>query len=105
MKGIKSYFLDMISDTSGHVNSKIVFGILSFFVAVILAFLKYDIAYVIAFLSFSAGSFGFSCFDNKSAFQFKNNSTITETKTTTKNTDTKIDVAEISKNINRKKKK
>lgn len=97
---------DMVTDIGGHINSKIVFGILSFIVATILAFLKYDIAYVIAFLSFSAGSFGFSCFDNKSAFQFKNTSTETKTETinTTKNTDTKIDVAEIVQNIKRKKK-
>ena len=101
MKNIKIYFIDMISDTSGHINSKIVIGIVSFVVAVILAFLRYEIAYVISFLSFSAGAFGFSCFDNKSAFQFKT----TETITTTKNTDTKIDMAEIANSIKGKKKK
>lgn len=104
MKGIKSYFLDMISDTSNHINSKIVMGIISFIIAVILAFLKYDISYVIAFLSFSAGCFGFSCFDNKSAFQFKNTSTETKTETinTTKNTDTKIDVSEIVEKVRKR---
>lgn len=102
MKGIKSYFLDMISDTSNHINSKIVMGIISFIIAVILAFLKYDISYVIAFLSFSAGCFGFSCFDNKSAFQFKNTETKTETITTTKDTDIKVDAAEIVGKISNK---
>lgn len=97
---MKHFFIDMVSDTSGHINSKIVFGILSFFVAVILAFFKYDIAYVIAFLSFSAGSFGFSCFDNKSAFQFKNTETKTDTTTTTK--DIKVDAAEIVGKISNK---
>ena len=95
----------MVTDVGGHINSKIVFGILSFFVATILAFCNYDIAYVIAFLSFSAGSFGFSCFDNKSAFQFKNTSTETKTETinTTKNTDTKIDVSEIVEKVRKRK--
>ena len=98
-KSIKLFFLDMVKDTSGHVNSKIVMGIISFIIAVILAFLKYDIQYPIIFLSFSAGCLGFSCFDNKSAFQFKNNETKTETITTTKDTDVKIDAAEITNNI------
>ena len=94
-KSIKLFFLDMVKDTSGHINSKIVMGIISFIIAVILAFLKYDIQYPIIFLSFSAGCLGFSCFDNKSAFQFKNNETKTETITTTKDTDIKVDAAEI----------
>ena len=101
-KSIKLFFSDMVRDTSGHINSKIVFGILSFFVAVVLAFLKYDIAYVIAFLSFSAGSFGFSCFDNKSAFQFKNTETKTTTETITKDTNVKVDVAEITEKVTNK---
>lgn len=95
MKKIKSYFIDMISDTSGHINSKIVMGIISFIIAVILAFLKYDTQYPIMFLSFSAGCLGFSCFDNKSAFQFKNVETKTTTETITKDTDIKVDAAEI----------
>lgn len=102
---MKKYIIDMISDSSGHINSKIVMGIISFIVASILAFVGADNIYVGMFLTYSAGSFGFSCFDNKSAFQFKNTETKTETITTTKNIDTKIDVAEIAKNINRKKKK
>lgn len=85
----------MVKDTSGHVNSKIFMGILSFIVAVVLAFLKYDIQYPIAFLAFSSGCFGFSCFDNKSAFQFKNSETKTTTETITKDTDIKVDAAEI----------
>lgn len=94
-KSIKLFFSDMVKDTSGHINSKIFMGIISFIIAVVLAFLKYDISYVIAFLSFSAGCFGFSCFDNKSAFQFKNTETKTETITTTKDTDIKVDATEI----------
>jgi len=97
------FFKDMVEDVSGHINSKIVMGIASFIVAVVLAFCKYDIAYVIAFLSFSAGCFGFSCFDNKSAFQFQN--TETKTITTTKDVDIKADVAEIANNIKGKGKK
>lgn len=99
MQKIRYYFIDMISDTSNHINSKIVMGILSFIIAVVLAFLKYDIAYVIAFLSFSAGSFGFSCFDNKSAFQFKNTETKTTTETITKDTNVKVDVTEITEKV------
>lgn len=94
------FFKDMVEDVSGHVNSKIFMGIISFIIAVILAFLKYDISYVIAFLSFSAGCFGFSCFDNKSAFQFKNTETKTDTTTTTK--DIKVDAAEIVGKISNK---
>lgn len=103
-KSIKLFFSDMVKDTSGHVNSKIFMGIISFIIAVVLAFLKYDISYVIAFLSFSAGCFGFSCFDNKSAFQFKNSETKTETITATKNTDIKVDAAEVVNKIVKRKK-
>ena len=103
-KSIKLFFSDMVKDTSGHVNSKIFMGIISFIIAVVLAFLKYDISYVIAFLSFSAGCFGFSCFDNKSAFQFKNSETKTETITTTKDTDIKVDAAEVVNKIVKRKK-
>lgn len=71
MKKIKNYIIDMISDTSGHINSKIVLGVISFIVAVIMGFLKTDIQYVIAFLTFSASAVGFSCFDNNSAFKFQ----------------------------------
>lgn len=99
------FFKNMLTDAYGGTNSKIFVGLLSFIVAVILAFLKYDIAYVIAFLSFSAGCFGFSCFDNKSAFQFKNTDTKTETINTTKDTDIKIDAAEIIKGVKGKGKK
>ena len=95
MNGIKQFFKDMITDAGGGTNSKIFVGLISFIIAAILAFLKYDIQYPIIFLSFSAGCFGFSCFDNKSAFQFKNNETKTETITTTKDTDIKVDAAEI----------
>ena len=101
-KSIKLFFSDMVRDTSNHINSKIVMGIISFIIAVVLAFLKYDISYVIAFLSFSAGCFGFSCFDNKSAFQFKNTETKTTTETITKDTDVKVDVAEITEKVTNK---
>ena len=95
-KSIKAFFLDMVSDTSGHINSKIVMGILSFIVAVVLAALKYPMEYPIMFLTFSSGCFGFSCFDNKSAFQFK--STDTKTETITKDTDIKVDATEVINN-------
>lgn len=95
-KSIKWFFKDMVTDAGGHVNSKIVLGIVSFIIAVVLAFLKYDIQYPIAFLSFSAGCFGFSCFDNKSAFQFKN--TETKTETSTKATDIKLDAGNVINN-------
>lgn len=88
MKKIKSYFIDMISDTSGHINSKIVLGFISFIIATVLALLNYDIAYVIAFLTFSGSCFGFSCFDNNSAFKFQK----TETNTITKEIEIKADV-------------
>lgn len=99
MKKIKNYIIDMISDTSGHINSKIVLGVFSFIVAVIMGFLKTDIQYIIAFLTFSASAVGFSCFDNNSAFKFQR----TETKTETTNKDVKLDVAETIKNVRRKK--
>lgn len=86
MKKIKNFFIDMVSDTSGHINSKIVMGILSFVVASILAFLGAETTYVAYFLAFSAGSLGFSCFDNNSAFKFQKIENKTETK------DTKIDI-------------
>ena len=95
MKKIKNYIIDMISDTSGHINSKIVPGVISFIVAVIMGFLKTDIQYVIAFLTFSASAVGFSCFDNNTAFKFQKAETI--------NKDIKIDVAESIKNIKKKK--
>lgn len=101
-KSVKLFFSDMVKDTSGHVNSKIFMGIISFIIAVILAFLKYPTQYPIMFLSFSAGCFGFSCFDNKSAFQFKNTETKTETITTTKDTDVKVDAADIVEKITSK---
>lgn len=99
MKKIKSYFIDMISDTSGHINSKIVLGFISFIIATVLALLKYDTVYVGMFLAFSGSCFGFSCFDNNSAFKFNRQ----ETKTETINKDTKLDVAETIKNIKKKK--
>ena len=102
MQKIKNYFIDMISDAAGHINSKIVMGILSFIVASILAFLGAETTYVAYFLAFSAGSLGFSCFDNKSAFQFKNTETKIETITTTKDTDIKVDAAEIVGKISKK---
>lgn len=100
-KSVKWFFKDMVTDAGGHVNSKIVLGIMSFIVAVILAFLQYPTQYPVMFLTFSGSCFGFSCFDNKSAFQFKNTSTETktETSTSTKNTDVKIDAGEITNNI------
>jgi hypothetical protein len=99
MKKLIKYFIDMISDTSGHINSKIVLGVLSFIVAVIMGFLKTDIQYIIAFLTFSASAVGFSCFDNNSAFKFQRQ----ETKTETTNKDVKLDVAETIKNVRKKK--
>lgn len=95
MNGIKQFFKDMITDAGGGTNSKIFLGLISFVIAILLAFLKYDIQYPIVFLSFSAGCLGFSCFDNKSAFQFKNSETKTTTETITKDTDIKVDAAEI----------
>ena len=103
MKKIKNYFIDMISDTSGHINSKIVLGVISFIVAVIMGFLKTDIQYIIAFLTFSASAVGFSCFDNNSAFKFQRTESSTETINTTKTTDTKIDIAESIKQVKKKK--
>lgn len=99
MKKIKNYIIDMISDTSGHINSKIVLGVISFIVAVIMGFLKTDIQYIIAFLTFSASAVGFSCFDNNSAFKFQR----TESKTETKDTEVKVDVDKIAKVIKKKK--
>ena len=99
MKKLSNYIIDMISDTSGHINSKIVLGVISFIVAVVMGFLKTDIQYVIAFLTFSASAVGFSCFDNNSAFKFQR----TESKTETISKDTKLDIAETIKNIKKKK--
>ena len=96
-KSIKNYFLSMICDASGNVNSKIIMGILSFIVAVVLAILKYPMEYPIMFLTFSSGCFGFSCFDNKSAFQFK--TTDTKTETVTRDTDIKVDATEVINNV------
>lgn len=95
MKKIKNYIIDMLSDTSGHINSKIVLGVISFIVAVIMGFLKTDIQYIIAFLTFSASAVGFSCFDNNSAFKFQ--------KTETVNKDIKLDIAESIKQAKKKK--
>ena len=103
MNKIKNFFIDMVSDTSGHINSKIVMGILSFIVASILAFLGADTTYVAYFLAFSAGSLGFSCFDNNSAFKFQRIENSTETINTTKETDVKIDVDKIAKVLKKKK--
>ena len=94
----------MISDTSGHINSKIVLGVISFIVAVIMGFLKTDIQYIIAFLTFSASAVGFSCFDNNSAFKFQRTETSTETINTTKTTDVNIDGAKIVENFKKKNK-
>lgn len=93
------YILDMISDTSNHINSKIVLGVLSFIVAVVMGFLKTDIQYIIAFLTFSASAVGFSCFDNNSAFKFQR----TETNTTKKDIEIKANMEKLAKEIKRKK--
>ena len=98
-KSLKFFLKDMFCDVSNHINSKIVLGVISFIVAVIMGFLKTDIQYVIAFLTFSASAVGFSCFDNNSAFKFQR----TESKTETINKDTKLDIAETIKNIKKKK--
>lgn len=105
-KNIKFFVLDMVCDVSNHINSKIVIGIVSFIVASVLAFLQYETTYIAYFLTFSAGAFGFSCFDNKSAFQFKTTETKTENITTTKNstTTTNIDAAKIVETVKGKKK-
>lgn len=92
------YIIDMISDTSGHINSKIVIGVLSFIVAVVMGFLKTDIQYIIAFLTFSASAVGFSCFDNNSAFKFQ------KTETTKKEVEIKANVEKLAKEIKCKKK-
>ena len=91
------YIIDMISDTSGHINSKIVLGVISFIVATILGFIKADIQYIIAFLTFSASAVGFSCFDNNSAFKFQH------TKTETKEIEIKADVEKVAKILKKKK--
>jgi hypothetical protein len=96
---MKNYLIDMISDTSGHINSKIVLGVLSFVVAVVMGFLKTDIQYIIAFLTFSASAVGFSCFDNNSAFKFQK----TETNTTKKDIEIKANAEKLAKEIKRKK--
>lgn len=101
MKKIKNYFIDMISDTSGHINSKIVMGIISFIVASVLAFMGADTTYVAYFLAFSGGSFGYSCFDNNSAFKFHK----TETNTTTKEIEIKADVEKVADKIEKMVKK
>lgn len=98
-KSLKFFLKDMFCGVSGHINSKIVLGVISFIVATILGFLKADIQYIIAFLTFSASAVGFSCFDNNSAFKFQR----TETKTETKDTEVKIDVDKIAKVITKKK--
>ena len=103
MKKIKNYFIDMISDTSGHINSKIVLGVISFIVATILGFIKADIQYIIAFLTFSASAVGFSCFDNNSAFKFQRIENSTETINTTKSTEVKADISEIVEKVKKKK--
>lgn len=103
MKKIKNYIIDMISDNSGHINSKIVLGVISFIVAVIMGFLKTDIQYIIAFLTFSASAVGFSCFDNNSAFKFQRTESKAETINTTKTTDIKVDPAETIKQLKKKK--
>lgn len=93
LKKIKFVLKDMFCDVSNHINSKIVLGVISFIVAVIMGFLKTDIQYIIAFLTFSASAVGFSCFDNNSAFKFQK----TETNTTTKDIEIKADVDKLIK--------
>jgi len=95
VKKITNYFIDMITDNSGHINSKIVLGLISFIVSVVMGFISIDIQYVIAFLTFSASAIGFSCFDNNSAFRFQK----TTTETSTSNKTTTIDIAESIKQI------
>lgn len=95
---VGQFFYNMVCSRNGNVNSKIFIGIVSFIVAVILAFLQYPTQYPVMFLTFSGSCFGFSCFDNKSAFQFKNTSTETKTETKTKNTDMKLDVGDVINN-------
>lgn len=92
------YIIDMISDTSNHINSKIVMGIISFIVASILAFIGADNIYVGMFLTYSAGALGWSCFDNNSAFKFQ------KTETTTKDIEIKANVEKLAKEIKCKKK-
>lgn len=99
LKKIKFVLKDMFCDVSNHINSKIVLGVISFIVAVVMGFLKTDIQYIIAFLTFSASAVGFSCFDNNSAFKFQRQ----ETKTETINKDVKLDVAETIKQVKKKK--
>lgn len=96
MNGIKQFFKNMITDAGGGTNSKIFVGLISFIVAVVLAALKYPMEYPIMFLTFSSGCFGFSCFDNKSAFQFK--STDTKTETVTRDINTTIDATKVINN-------
>lgn len=86
------FLKDMFTGRSGRVSSKIVLSVLAFIIAVIYGFLDKDLGIIIAFLTYSSTGLGWSSFDNKSAIQIKSNSNKTETITTNKNIDTKIDV-------------
>lgn len=96
------FFKNMVTDSGGGTNSKIFVGLVSFFAGVIGCFINMPIENIIALFTFSSTSFGWSAFDNKSAFQFKSNKTTTETKTSTSETNTTVDVEKIVDNVLKK---
>jgi len=105
MNGIKHFFHNMICSRYGNVNSKIFVGLLSFVVSSVALFIPavpHD--KLLIYIIFCASCFGMSCYDNKTSFKFTKNDTTSETVTTTKNTDVKVDAAEIVKNFKGKKK-
>ena len=104
---IKKFFKDMVTDAGGGTNSKIFVGLLSFVVssaALFIASVPHD--KLLIYIIFCASCFGMSCYDNKTSFNISKSDSTTETKTTStnKNTDVKVDAAEIVKNFKGKKK-
>lgn len=93
---IKKFFKDMVTDAGGGTNSKIFVGLISFVVssaALFIPAVPHD--KLLIYIIFCASCFGMSCYDNKTSFKFTKNDTTSETVTTTKDTDVKVDAADI----------
>lgn len=99
MKKIFDYLKSMFNGRSGKPNTKIICGVIGFFILAVGLFIGVDEKLYYIFAMCDVFYFGGSVIDNWTAPKI----TIDKTETSTKETKTEIDVDKIAKTIKRKK--
>lgn len=92
---IKQFFYDMVCDRSDGVNSKIFVGLIFAVVMIIGLFVGVDSSLYNIFALCTMGLLGLSCIDNLTAPKIE----VNKTETTTKESKTSVDVANIANKI------